>query len=274
MGIFNFFLNTLGDLVMAPFQVETAWPGLVVFSVLVAVLAMLTYKYFSNQVALRDRRNRLLARVLEIRLYQDDIAGIFGMSLRIMMAAFSYIKESLRPLLIMLVPISLILIQMETWFEYRPLKSGDLTILSVAFDDTIDSLGSNISVTTSEGLALETEGLRSPNGSMVSWRLRSKISEKAWIDITVGDSVFRKKVNVAHGMQKISPKSVRAQLWNSIRYPAEPLMDKNSPIQSISLSYPKREFYVGRFSVNWIVAFFILTLTCGLIIKPVLKVEL
>jgi hypothetical protein len=274
MGVVNFILNAAGDLVMMPLRVETAWPGIIAFSILVAILAMVTYKYTSNQVALRDARNRLLARVLEIRLYQDDILGIFGIILRILASSFFYIKESLRPLLVMIVPVSLILIQMAAWFEYRPLEPGNSAILSVKCDEAIDVLSVDMSATAGDGLVLETDALRAPKESVVSWRIGAKTLGDSWVDVSLGDVVLRKQIRVANGLQKVSPKRVRAQLWDSLLYPVEPFIGETSPMQSISLSYPKRQLYAGHLRVDWVVAFFVLTLAFGLLLKPILRVEL
>ena len=274
MGVFNLILNTAGDLVMMPFRVASPWPGVVAFSVLVAILAMVAYKYTSNQVALRDARNRMVARVLEIRLYQDDIMGIFGIMLRVMVSSLFYMKESLRPLAVMIVPVLLIMIQMAAWFECRPLEPGDSALLSVTCDEAVDILKANVSATAGEGLVLETEALRAPHQSVVEWRVGARTRGDSWIDVSLGDAVLRKEIRVGSKIQKVSPKRVRTPLWEALLYPVEPLIDKKSPMRSVSLTYPKRDLYVGRFRVDWVLAFFVLTLAFGIMLKPVMRVEL
>ena len=274
MGVVNLILNTVGDVVMMPFRLATPWPGVVAFSVFVAVLAMVAYKYTSDQTALRNARNRMVARVLEIRLYQDDIMGIFGITLRILAASFVYIKQSFRPLVVMFVPVCLILIQMAAWFEHRPLEPGDSVLLTVTCDDAVDVLSADMSATVGDGLVLETEAFRAPHESVVAWRVGATAPADSWIDVSLGDVVLRKNVQVAHGMRKVSPRRVRAQLWDAVLYPVEPFIAGGSPMRCIRLGYPERELHVGRFRVDWVVAFFVLTLVFGLALKPVLKVEI
>ena len=274
MGAVNFILNASGDLLMMPVRINTAWPGIISFSILVAILAMVTYKYTSNQLALRDARNRLLARVLEIRLYQDDILGVFGIILRILASSLSYIKESLRPLLVMIVPVSLILMQMAAWFEYQPLEPGDSAILTVSCDKTIDVLSVDLTATAGDGLVLETDALRSPEESVVTWRIGARTLGDSWVDVSLGDVVLRKQIRISNNLQKVSPKRVRSRLWDSLLYPVEPFIGKTSPIRSISVSYPKRMLYAGQVRVDWGLAFLVLTLAFGLLLKPIMRVEL
>jgi len=175
---------------------------------------------------------------------------------------------------VMIVPVSLILIQMAAWFEYQPLEPGDSAILTVKCDEAIDVLSVDMTATAGDGLVMETEALRSPEESVVTWRIGARTLGDSWVDISLGDTVLRKQIRIANNLQKVSPRRVRAALWDSLLYPVEPFISETSPMRSISVSYLKRQLYARQLRIDWVVAFFVLTLAFGLLLKPIMRVEL
>ena len=95
------------DWVMSPFESFSPWVGLVVFSFLTASVAVLAYKFCSDQSALQRRKSAAVGRLLEIRLYQEDLLGIFGTLRQLCGATGLYLAESLKPLAMLLVPVLL-----------------------------------------------------------------------------------------------------------------------------------------------------------------------
>src|SRR5882757_5139359 len=72
------------------------WLVLTVHGALLAVLALVAYALFSNQAAIKRTKNRLMARLLEIRLFQDDPLIVLGAFGRVLTGTVLYMKDSLK----------------------------------------------------------------------------------------------------------------------------------------------------------------------------------
>ena len=66
----NLVINGLFDLLMRPFMVQSAWPGLIVASLVASIVLVVLFHFSSNPNAIRRTRNRLLARTLELLMFQ------------------------------------------------------------------------------------------------------------------------------------------------------------------------------------------------------------
>ncbi len=95
------------------------WVVLTVHGTLLAVLALFAYALFSNQAAIKRTKNRLMARLLEIRLFQDDPLLVLASFGRVLTGIVVYMKDSLKPLIVMLPIVVLWIAQLAGWFEWH-----------------------------------------------------------------------------------------------------------------------------------------------------------
>ena len=118
----NRIFNAACDGLMAPFLSLNPWVGLSVFSLIITVVALLAFKFCSNQRDIARARGKMLARLLELRLYKDNVFGIFSTLARVLVGILVYMKAYLIPVAILIIPVSLILIQLSCWFDGRPFR--------------------------------------------------------------------------------------------------------------------------------------------------------
>ena len=131
MAVVNTVLNGLFDLLMFPFRALDAWWGMVAISLLTGLLMLAVFRLTSNQAGIRAAKDRIKAHLLEMRLFKDNFRVSFGAQRQILAANWRYIGYSAKPLLVMIVPLVLILIQLNFWFGYEPLAVGQTAILKV-----------------------------------------------------------------------------------------------------------------------------------------------
>ena len=60
------------DILLMPLRTESPWPGMLAASLLAALVATTILKWTSNPHAIRRRRDRAIARVLEMALFRHD----------------------------------------------------------------------------------------------------------------------------------------------------------------------------------------------------------
>lgn len=265
-------INSAGNLLVDPWLrlFRSPWPAMLAASFIFALLALVVFKFCSNQGQLRRARNRAVARLLELHLFRDDPRAVFGIAARIFAETARYAARSLPPLLALLVPGGLFIIQLSGWFQYRPLVPGEATLLTVSL-----AREAEVRAEVSPGLTLETSAFRSPRAREVAWRLRAgEGAGQAWIELTADGQVERKSVAASRELRKVSPLRASVGLWKRLANPAEPRLPEAGALREIRVDYPRRVWSVGLVRVNWVVALFVLSLGFGLVLRYPLRVEL
>lgn len=270
----NAAFNFIGDLVMLPFQ-GSPWMAMFAWSVLIALLAMLAFKFCSNPDAIARTRNRVFAYILEFRLFKDDVLGVFGIFGRVLVGTLAYMKHYLTPIAVMIVPIVLLLIQMSTWFDYRPLEPGETALLTVTLNPDADVLKTPVTLSPSEGIEVDTEALRIPAENQLVWRLKAVSPNSCEpLELEAAGETVGKVCCTGSGMKKLSSSRIKGGFLAQLAHPAEPALPDNTTISSIAIGYPRRELKIGNAGINWLVAVFVLSIVFGLALKPMFKVEL
>ncbi len=269
----NVALNALCDLLMSPFRGGSPWPGLIVASLVTSALFILLFRSCSDQQALKRSKGRMLARALELLLYRHDMVVSLTAFPRIVAANGRYLMTLLRPFALALVPSVLLLIQLAGWYEYRPFAFGEPVLLTVDFAGPSPVLSEEAELRPSDGLTVETEGLRIPSLNEISWRLRARSAGSPSVVVHVGDLLLAKEIVIGSGMRRISDRRVRAGFWNELLHPGEPPLPHDGPVESIRVRYPHRQLFLGDTEVHWLLAFLVLTMLFGLLFGRLLKVS-
>ncbi|MHC4177961.1 MAG: hypothetical protein ACYSWU_10660, partial [Planctomycetota bacterium] len=131
MNAINATLSAWADRLLAPLQ---GWPPLctlLVLSAAAGVIMAVTFRYASNQRALRRVANRSRAQVLAIKLFKDDLRTMFSSLGRLLRYTLLRLLHSLPPMLVMLVPFVLLLAQLALRYECRPLAVGEHAVLEL-----------------------------------------------------------------------------------------------------------------------------------------------
>jgi nicotinamide riboside transporter PnuC len=129
-GILHALVGRACDAVVAPLADANPWAALCAFSLLLALLSVLAFRVCGNQAALDRRRDRVVAHVLELRLYKDDLLSIFPIAGRVLAALPAYLASFALPVLVLLVPAVLLLTHAACWFEHRPLRPGEAALVA------------------------------------------------------------------------------------------------------------------------------------------------
>jgi hypothetical protein len=137
----NAALGGLVSAVLYPFRGLPPIVGLAIVALLTSIAILLVFRATSDQRALRRVKNRITAGILEIRLFRDDLRTIFRAQWDILRHSLTYMRLSLVPMLWMIVPIVLLMIQLQFHYGYRPLQPGETAIVKaeLAGEDGCDS---------------------------------------------------------------------------------------------------------------------------------------
>ena len=134
MDRFNAVTSAVFDVLLAPLGEEHAWFDLIFWSVAGGIVALIVYKYVSNQRGIQRAKNAIKVHLLEIRLFKEDIAQVLGATAKILLKNGLYLGHNLLPLLVMIVPMMTILFQLDARYAFDPLPVGSVNLLTLKLD--------------------------------------------------------------------------------------------------------------------------------------------
>jgi len=275
VAIFNAVLTFLFGLVYGAVKWFGPLWSLVIISALGGILLVWIFGRVSNQAAIQKTRNRLSSELIALRLFKDDLRVFFGIQFQVLVWTAKYLRHSLVPMLILMVPAMIILIQLNLHYGSRPLRVGEQALVKVRLRDAAAlALGANISLQAPENLKIETEGVRVDEMKEVCWRVRGVSPGR--FDLTVGDgkTSVTKQIVVGGRLEGVSSFRTGENWLTSLLYPGEKPISNQSAIESVEIRYPELDISIFGKRVNWLIIFLVLSLVIGYAFKGILGVQI
>ncbi|MFO7865653.1 MAG: hypothetical protein R6V02_02415 [Candidatus Aminicenantes bacterium] len=274
MTVINTVFNKLFEYLFFPFLNTGPWTAMIVISLLTGLLMLFIFKHTSNQEGIRRTKDRIKAYLLEMRLYKDSFSASMRAQGNILAANIRYIGHSLKPLLVMIIPVLLILIQLNFWFGYKPLEPGESTILKVKLAEGYDPMEVDISLDLSPGIQKETPPLRIREEREIDWRLSAVEPGTHEAVIEIESYRFPKKIYAGQKpLMRISPLRPDSNLIQTLLYPAEKPLPKAQPVLSIEVLHPSGGLNFMGVNLHWLIVFFALSIIFGFSLKGFFGVE-
>ena len=275
MWTFNEFFGKIFDLLFIPFRSMNPWVGMVIVSFLTGLLMLVIFRYTSNQAGIKKVKNKIKAHLLELRLYKDSLGLSMKAQGNILLANLKYITHSFKPLLVMIVPVILILIQMNFWFGYESLKPGEQTLLKIKLEEGYNPLQTNLALEPAPEIVIETPPRRIEEYSEINWRISSQKSGIHHVDVVVAGRKISKTIATdTKPLSKLSPIKHRKKFVDELFYPVEAPIAKDFPVKSIEVLYPAKRLNFLGFDIHWLIAYFALSIIFGFAFKGIFKVEI
>lgn len=263
------------DYFLAPFDRLNPWVGLGVVSVLTGVVMLVIFGKTSNQAKIAETKGKLKAYIMEMWIFRNDVRIMFSSIANVIRNNVHYLRHSLRPLVFILVPVVIIMVQLGIRYGNLPLMPGDVAVVRVCLDDGVKPTEAGIELVAGRGIKPVSPALRIDSAGEVYWKIRAGLPGKYTLSFRVGDEELTKSVVVgpARRIEKLAAVRGAAGTWSAFLYPSEPPIPRDSVIRSISISYPERKLSFFGLGVNWLIAFFIISIAAGFALKGVLGVE-
>ncbi len=274
MNLLNGFLTFSTEVLFTPLS---HWPlvTLLLWSAITGILMTWVFRYASNQRALGTVVDRISGHLLAIKLFKDDLPGMFRSLGAILGYVAARLWYSLSPILVMLVPLLLLLCQLALRYEHRPLQPGESTIvqLQLSPEAWLSFQRARLEV---DNVSVETAPLRDESQHSVYWRIKPNTPERSLLRWQVGTTTVEKNLIAREDpntLCQVSRRRPGPNLWDRTLNPGEPGFGKLSPIQAITIGYPARETPVLGFNVPWWLTFFVVSVVVALLMQPVLHVR-
>jgi len=243
----------------------------VVLSLVVGLLMVVLFGYTSDQKAIGIAKDQLKAHLLAVRLYRDQIPVVMGSYGKILRGTGHYLKLAFKPLLYVIIPITLLIVQIDRYLGATPIPRNAPFLLTVhAVSDVLN----DVALELPPEITMTAPPVNVPSTNEIIWRLAGSKEGKYEVKIVAGGESAAKAVCVGSDLPRISTVRLRGHFWERMFSSAEPALPENSPIESISINYPDRNIEIAGYGVNWIWLFFILSMIAGFIFKELLGIQI
>lgn len=269
----NLVMTRCFDALVWPFRgLPPIWP-MVFISFVAGIVMLAIFGKVSNQAAIRQIRDRIRGNLIGVRLFQNDIGVLLRLQGTILLDTLRYMRHSVVPMLIMLVPVLFIMIQLNLRFAIRPMAPGETAVFKVAVRDTA-AIIEGVAIETPQGITVETPAVRIPSEREVAWRIRADAPGRYTMQVHIGAEVVEKDLVVGSGWASVSPLRTGAGIVDNLLYPGEDPIRTSSMAECITVDYPKLDIMVFGFAIHWLVLFFVLSILFGFAFKGVFGVEI
>ncbi|MBD3349589.1 MAG: hypothetical protein GF400_10405 [Candidatus Eisenbacteria bacterium] len=264
------------EFVMIPFARLHPWVGLIVVSVATGVVMLLIFGKTSNQQKIAETKDKLKAYIMEMWIFRNDTRIMFGSIGRVILSNLQYLRHSLRPIVFIIVPVIIIMVQLGIRYENEPFMPGDETVVTVKLREGAVPTRTTIELVGAPGAGPESPPLRVDSEGEVRWKLVARLPGSYELSFVLGDEdVITKTMQVGpgHGVDVLSEVRARAGTWDAFLNPGEPPIPRDSTIESIALDYPAGELSLFGLGVHWLISFFIISVAAGFALKGVFGIE-
>jgi hypothetical protein len=246
--------------------------GLTVVSFLTGLAAVLVFGYVSNQESLRRVKNRIQAHLLELRLFPDQLGVVSRAYGRVLRWTFAYLMYNLKPLAVLMLPLVIIMVQLDLRLGCTPFHAHQSFILTakLAGTSTLDPDALKLP----KGLTLTAPPVNIPALKEVDWRIQADEYGVFTPSVVVGGQSFAKQVVVSKEITPLATERARASILEWFVNPVEQPLPRGGPLRSLEVNYAPRSIDLGFFVTNWLVVFLVVSLASGLLLKAVLGIEI
>jgi uncharacterized membrane protein (DUF106 family) len=244
----------------------------IVVSLVVGLLMVVLFGYTSDQKAIGIAKDQLKAHLLAVRLYRDQIPVVMGSYGKILRGTGRYLKLAFKPLLYVIIPITLLIVQIDRYLGATPIPPNVPFLLTV--HTTGGDALNHVTVDLPLEITMSAPPVHVPALNEIVWRLIGSKEGKYEVKILVAGQSAAKGISLGSGLPRISTVRLRGHFWERMFSSAEPALPENSPIESISINYPDRNIEIAGYGMNWIWLFFVLSMVAGFIFKEILGIKI
>jgi hypothetical protein len=274
VSILNTVLGGLVDALLYPFRGLPPLVGLMVVSLLTSMAMLLVFRATSNQKGIEAVKRRIAAGVFEIRLFNDDPRAILRAQADILRHTLTYMGLTLVPVLWMIVPLALLIIQLEFHYGYAGLEPAATALVKVKVTSASTFGAPEVSLDTDAGIEVESPLLWIPSLREANWRIAVRDPGDHELRVVIGGEVFAKRVRVTDAVVRLAPVRPSSRILDQLLYPAERPLPASAPVESITVTYPHASIGVLWWEAHWIVVFFVLTIVIAFVLQRPFKVTL
>jgi hypothetical protein len=175
------------------------------------------------------------------------------------------------PMLVMALPVTLLLSQLALWYQARPLRVGEDTVITLKLsgDSGADLPAVSLQPTDSIEVALGPVRVRSKRE--VCWNAKAQKPGSHRLVFQVGGQSCSKELAIGDGLMRVSTQRPGWD-WSAILlHPEEEPFRPDDLVRSIEIDYPRRSSWTSG-TDSWVIYWFIVSMVAALCFRRTLNV--
>jgi hypothetical protein len=269
----NMPVNGIAGFLLAPVGMLPGWASNTILSAITGVALLIIFKYTSNQQAIGRIRDDIKGHMLALKLFKDSISVTFRALGGVFAGSLLSLLHAIRPMLVMILPVAFLLAQMGLWYQYRPLKIGEESIVVMKLNGNIESPWPKVSMESMPAAEVIIDQIRVFSKREILWKIKARKNGYHGLVFQVDEQQIEKELAIGSGFMRVSASRPGWHFADILLHPWEKPFGPDSVVQSVSINYPDR---ISRTSGTdwWVIYFFVVSLVFALIFKPFLKVRI
>ena len=217
----NVVLTPVFDVICWPFRALPPMWALAAISLASGVFLVWLFGKTSDQDRIRAIRDRIRGNLIGVRLFQHDIGVVLQLQGQIFRDTFRFMGLALIPMLIMIVPVTLVMTQLNLRFAVRALETGEPVLVKALVWD-VSSLDQPIALEVSDGVTVDTPPVRIRSTREIAWRLHLDRPGDHALVVHVGDETLEKRIVGGTRWGSVVQRRTGRGMVDTLLYPGEP----------------------------------------------------
>jgi hypothetical protein len=284
MNAINHAVDAIFDALLRPLELLGRPAALVIVAGIFGVGALILFKRISSQRGIKSTKDKIKAHLIEIRIYQDDLAIVGRAIGKILVRNAQYLALNFGPFIPLSIPFVIVLAQLVTRYAYAPLAvhgatevvlPGKGTLIEVELARDKASLVQGLKIEYPAGIRALSPLVRIPSDARAYQEVVATSPGEHELAIVLGDGTRATKSIVA-GTPARSMQPERARgFFAALLWPAEDSFASDSPLERVSFTYPDGD--LGWFPggpTGVLIVFLVASMVFGAIVMKPLGIEI
>jgi len=224
----------------------------------------LLYRALADETRIRRTREVFKARVLEMRLYPDDMLLIMRSLGGAIAAQGAYLRTAARPILVVALMAVPLFIQIEARYSRAPLAPFSTTIVTARLKPGLDvrTVPSQLGdprpplMDCLGGAYADAKSVRAAASREVSWRVKIDRNPGRYpLVLNIYDQKYRFDVCAQKDGRAIGTERRARSIMGALSDIGLPVIGNDSPIERVTVAYPRASYSIFGRRMSWLAVF-------------------
>lgn len=254
--ILNQLANLLGRWLLAPLEHLPELVGASLVAFLTGIVMLISFKYTSNQTAIKSARDRIKAELLALSLFRDNVAVNLGSQGRILGYAMKLMALALVPIAVMILPVTLLLGQLSLWWQARPFQVGEEAVVTMHLNGDAKANWPKVILEPLSAMEITQGPYAIRSKREICWSVRFRDAGYQRLAFQVDGQTSTKELAIGQAPMRVSLERPEWKWSDIVMHPAESPFDGGSAVKSIDVQYPDTRGWVTG-THSWLIFWFV-----------------
>ncbi|MBI5398950.1 DUF106 domain-containing protein [Candidatus Woesearchaeota archaeon] len=227
---------------------------ILIMSFLVSLLITLVYKWMTDQVLMKELKDKLKEHQQKMKEHKGDTKKVLELQKSAMDLNMKYMLHSLKPTLVTFLPIIIIFGWLANTIAYEPLLPNQQFSAALTF---VDGISGNVQVDVPQGVRVTGNSTKTIEGGKTEFTFKGEEGDYLLV-FTVNEKSFEKEVSIT-SQQKYAP------VTKTFR---------NEPIKTVTLSNTKLiVLNLFGWKLGWLGAYIITSIVFSMGLRKLMKLH-